>query len=774
MLILMPPESDYAFSASCPKVRATPFIKLCLILFFAYILLFSSLAFADCNFNSSVSLNELSKLETIEKIDIRFIKQRKWFMQGIRILKGVALHSNTISDKYKKKFKTILTITYPFGICTYDAKVKQNGDWLDHISYNQETKSLVRSLDVKLKTGNLAHITQFKFFLPKTRQGSNEIIFTELLQSLGHIAPTTRFIPIKQGLPNTHNIMLVQEKISKEMLEKQKRHESSFFEGDEKFIWKYRNKGRFYQNKTLDSLALARLINAKWANQGEHATYISQIGLTQLQKIYMEKKGKKGDQLFITTLPADAIAEKRNSQFDILLAIHAIHGLAFHNRQYFLNRFTQNIEPVYYDGNVYFEKQKPAYYGNNAFFTTVTVADISELITKIDQIIASDFSQRVAKLVTLDGKDQKYVSNALADIRYNLNMLLESKKNHQIQKREKIPLQELKVKYKDDLFRKLPDAKTFEFIATDSENSHHKVEICTAKECFIDKIEQTKFIKILQSQQPDTEPALVYIGSKSSSEPKDSRETYLPELNLVISHSINAEIIYREKKLQLIQSRYDDWFFIKNSTLKDLQIEFHGIAPNIEQINILKKLQRFNKRGLTGCLNFYQVTFANSQISATNGGCEDSVNLANSQGTLAKITISNAYADAIDADFSTLNFAQLNINNAGNDCIDLSGGDYKITLAELQKCGDKGISVGEASTLNGNQLTINHSLIAVASKDSSIVTLNDLQAENSETCLEAFNKKQEFHGAILKIGKISCQGKYFADENSQIHRDEKI
>ncbi len=181
------------------------------------------------------------------------------------------------------------------------------------------------------------------------------------------------------------------------------------------------------------------------------------------------------------------------------------------------------------------------------------------------------------------------------------------------------------------------------------------------------------------------------------------------------------------------------------------------------------KSQRFNKRGLTGCLSFYQVSFDNSQISAVNGGCEDSVNIANSQGTLAKINIRDAYADAIDVDFSSLNFAQLNITNAGNDCIDLSGGDYQITLAELQKCGDKGISVGENSTLNGNQLIINHSLIAVASKDSSTVTLDSLQAENSEICLEAFNKKQEFYGAILKVDSISCRGKYLADENSQIH-----
>ena len=735
------------FARMKPRCR-----QLCKALF-VYVLLYSPFAIADCNFNSSLHLAKLAKLETIEKIDIRFIKQKKWSVQGIKSITHPS-GDGTITQKYKKKFKTILTITYPFGICTYDANVKQNGDRLDHISFDAKTRTLIRSLDVKLKTGNLAHITQFKFFLPKTRKYSNEIIFTELLQSLGYIAPTTRFIPIKQGLTNGYHIMLAQEKISKEMLEKHKQRESAFFEGDEKFVWNYHGNGR--TNK-LDHLSLARLINAKWANQGENATYIAQTGLKQLQKIYMNNK--------------ISLIQKKNLQFDILSFLQAPHALRFHNRKFFLNSFTQNIEPIYYDGNVDFgEKNLSAI---NAFldhlFTKVTIADIRDLIKKTDQIIASDFSQRVGKLLIADGKEQQYVGDALLAIRHNLNVLLTKRKSYQIQNKKHIPIEELKTKYKNDLFTELPDAKTVELITIDADTSYFKVEICALQGCLIDEMERAEFVKILQSKQPNTEPALIYIGSKSNSKAKNSRETYLPELNLLINHSVNAKITYRGKKLQLIQSRYDDWFFIKDATFKDLHIEFQGIAPNAEQIELLKKSQRFNKRGLTGCLSFYQVSFDNSQISAVNGGCEDSVNIANSQGTLAKINIRDAYADAIDVDFSSLNFAQLNITNAGNDCIDLSGGDYQITLAELQKCGDKGISVGENSTLNGNQLIINHSLIAVASKDSSTVTLDSLQAENSEICLEAFNKKQEFYGAILKVDSISCRGKYLADENSQIH-----
>ena len=48
--------------------------------------------------------------------------------------------------------------------------------------------------------------------------------------------------------------------------------------------------------------------------------------------------------------------------------------------------------------------------------------------------------------------------------------------------------------------------------------------------------------------------------------------------------------------------------------------------------------------------------------------CEDTVNFIRSSGTINKITISNAFRDAIDADFSELEFNEIDINNANNDC----------------------------------------------------------------------------------------------------------
>ena len=66
--------------------------------------------------------------------------------------------------------------------------------------------------------------------------------------------------------------------------------------------------------------------------------------------------------------------------------------------------------------------------------------------------------------------------------------------------------------------------------------------------------------------------------------------------------------------------------------------------------------QRFNKYGITGCLNFYQTNFNDARIKVNNGGCEDSLNIINSKGFINTVLVNNAYQDAIDLDFSKISF----------------------------------------------------------------------------------------------------------------------
>ena len=73
-------------------------------------------------------------------------------------------------------------------------------------------------------------------------------------------------------------------------------------------------------------------------------------------------------------------------------------------------------------------------------------------------------------------------------------------------------------------------------------------------------------------------------------------------------------------------------------------------------------------------------------------------------------------SDALDIDFSNLKIENININFAGNDCVDFSYGNYQIKNLYALNCGDKALSVGEKSKLNIDQINALNSEIGIALK----------------------------------------------------------
>ena len=144
---------------------------------------------------------------------------------------------------------------------------------------------------------------------------------------------------------------------------------------------------------------------------------------------------------------------------------------------------------------------------------------------------------------------------------------------------------------------------------------------------------------------------------------------------------------------------------------------------NSEIKNKEESFERVSSYGYTGCLNFINTNFNMTDIISANSRCEDSVNIVNSIGTINNLIIVDAYKDGLDADFSNLRVLNTYIKKAGNDCIDLSSGDYEVKKAITINCTDKAISVGEKSILNIDDLYSVKSDIGIAVKDSSTVNL---------------------------------------------------
>ena len=87
------------------------------------------------------------------------------------------------------------------------------------------------------------------------------------------------------------------------------------------------------------------------------------------------------------------------------------------------------------------------------------------------------------------------------------------------------------------------------------------------------------------------------------------------------------------------------------------------------------------------------------------------------------------------------------------------------------------MSVGEKSLFKSDKIIVKNSNIGIVSKDSSEVYLKDITIDKVETCLSAYNKKQEFLGGFIKAPNLDCQKfKNFTnkDEMSEIIINKKI
>ena len=210
--------------------------------------------------------------------------------------------------------------------------------------------------------------------------------------------------------------------------------------------------------------------------------------------------------------------------------------------------------------------------------------------------------------------------------------------------------------------------------------------------------------------------------------------------------------------IEINQNKSGAKIFFINGELNKVNIKFNGFGFNPDERSEIKPIGfPINQRGLTGCLSLINIKLVDLSINSSNSTCEDSLNFINALGEVNNISIKNSLSDALDIDFSNLKIKNINITKAKNDCVDVSYGNYNIENLNLDDCGDKALSVGEKSNLKLKNIIAKNSNYGVASKDSSIVEMQNANFKSLNICLSAYKKKQEFDGGIIKFGKMSCE-----------------
>jgi hypothetical protein len=174
---------------------------------------------------------------------------------------------------------------------------------------------------------------------------------------------------------------------------------------------------------------------------------------------------------------------------------------------------------------------------------------------------------------------------------------------------------------------------------------------------------------------------------------------------------------------------------------------------------------------LTGALTFYEspVEISHSKISGNTS--EDALNIVRSRFSVKDSVFIDVLSDAIDVDFGEGIIENSRIEHSGNDAIDVSGTKITLKGVSISDVGDKGISAGENSVVDGENINIWDSNIAVASKDKSHVKLNAIKLDGAKIGFSAFQKKTEFgpgHISLEGLSHTDIQRLYLVEQNSEV------
>lgn len=722
-------------------------------------------SFAECNFKSGDFINELGNPRYIKKIIINTHKIKKYRENQLKILVS---NNHVIPNKFKKYYKSNIKIFYSFGECQFKGKIRQHGDWNDHIILDSGT--IKSSIRVNLETGNVMNAVRFSLLLPSTRHDLNEILGTLLLKNIGFITPET--FQVKTEINGSKEIMLFQEVVRKELLERNMRREGPILEGDESILW-----GDNYIKNENHTLSFSRVENKKWFLKGDNSAKITLKAFHKLQNAYLEHSQHRDDLKWILMNPNYKNTELFSKYFFSLIALKGEHALYPHNRKFYYNTFTNKFEPIYYDGNLSLQKRTI----NNDHIINKDKILAAKNFYKIK---SSEFKKNFSNL----NNEKKILDSFYDRIQINkksgLNFFKKSMTN--IKLNENIIQSIFESVQNDNLWRH------------DVRKDHSKY---LSKLSLLTNFEQVTIVELLKDKKNYTslnsENKNLYLTKDevadiiSKNKLNGSRYVYVPnqiykdKLNsdfkkitnflngyLEYSTTLSVKIDHPSKVINFTQNKKDDWVLFVDVNIDQWTILFDGIKvnkynENIERNKDNENIERINNYGLTGCINFYQTTFNNSSIEVNNGKCEDSLNIINSQGRIKNVEISNSFSDGLDVDFSNIKIDNLIVKKSGNDCVDVSAGKYDITKISVFECGDKGISVGEKSNMNIKSLEIDKALIGLSSKDLSVTSVQYTKQKNVKNCFEVIQKKQEFGGSKLYAENRKCN-KNLIDNNSRI------
>lgn len=180
---------------------------------------------------------------------------------------------------------------------------------------------------------------------------------------------------------------------------------------------------------------------------------------------------------------------------------------------------------------------------------------------------------------------------------------------------------------------------------------------------------------------------------------------------------------------------------------------------------------------LTGAVTFYESDVNINNVKFYRNQCEDALNIIRSDFTVTDSHFDYTFADAFDADFCTGKIESSTYENIGNDAMDFSGSDILILNSTVLSANDKGVSGGEDSKVRVINTNIFRSNIGLASKDLSLVEVENSNIELCNFGIVLLQKKPEFGPSTMILVNTSItdsKTKMLIEEGSSVLFDNKM
>src|SRR3989338_3835411 len=155
----------------------------------------------------------------------------------------------------------------------------------------------------------------------------------------------------------------------------------------------------------------------------------------------------------------------------------------------------------------------------------------------------------------------------------------------------------------------------------------------------------------------------------------------------------------------------------------------------------------------SGMLSLHAADFEFHDGFIEGAGADDGIHVVTGTARIGDSLFLDNSADHIDIDFAakeslvahnTFSYSENFIPDKNGDAIDLSFSDIKVLSNAVERCSDKGVSIGEISKPVIKENSIRNCQYGIAVKDQSVATIMNNRMEANEIAIGLYRKKPHF------------------------------